>query len=164
MADDEYLFDNRAEQAGDRFDALAAMFDPISTARLDRVGVTAGWRCLDIGAGGGSVTRWLAERVGPSGTVVATDLDVRWIEDHLRAPNIEVRRHDITVDPLEPAAFDLIHERLVLVHLAAAPRRSSTSSSVRFGRAAGWWSRTSTPPTPSERWIRRPTTRRSAPD
>ena len=30
MADDDYLFDNRAEQAGDRFDALAAMFDPIT--------------------------------------------------------------------------------------------------------------------------------------
>ena len=30
MSDDEYLFDNRAEQAGDRFDSLAAMFDPIT--------------------------------------------------------------------------------------------------------------------------------------
>ena len=136
MADDEYLFDNRAEQAGDRFDALAAMFDPISRARLERVGVTSGWRCLDVGAGGGSVSRWLADRVGPTGEVVATDLDVRWIEEHLRGPNIEVRRHDVTVDPLDPAEFDLIHERLVLVHLAT--REAVLDKLIGALRPGGW--------------------------
>ena len=136
MSDDEYLFDNRAEQARDRFDSLAAMFDPISTARLARVGVAAGWRCLDIGAGGGSVARWLADRVGPTGTVVATDLDVRWIEDHLQAPNIEVRRHDVLVDPLEQDAFDLIHERLVLVHLAA--REAVLDKLIGALKPGGW--------------------------
>jgi SAM-dependent methyltransferase len=136
MGDDEYLFDNRAEQAGDRFDALGALFDPVTRARLERVGVTSGWRCLDVGAGGGSVARWLADRVGPTGEVVATDLDVRWIEDHLRGPNIEIRQHDVTADPLEPDGFDLIHERLVLVHLAT--REAVLDKLIGALRPGGW--------------------------
>ena len=38
----------------------------------------AGWRCLDVRAGSGSVATLLAHRVGPSGTVVAADIDLRF--------------------------------------------------------------------------------------
>jgi SAM-dependent methyltransferase len=69
-----------------------------------------------VGAGGGSIARWLSARVGEAGRVVATDLNA----DRMRldgARNVEVRVHDIVRDALEPAAFDLVHARLVLVHL-----------------------------------------------
>ncbi|QLL08980.1 class I SAM-dependent methyltransferase [Mycobacterium vicinigordonae] len=59
---------------------------------------------------------WLSRRVGPGGKVVAVDLDTRFLRD-LSAQNVEVRRADITQDPLEPSAYDLVHARSVLTHL-----------------------------------------------
>jgi ubiquinone/menaquinone biosynthesis C-methylase UbiE len=78
--------------------------------------VAEGWHCLEVGAGGGSIATWLCDRVGAAGHVVATDIDPRFL-DAVGSPNLEVRRHDIASDPLPEAAFDLVHTRLVLVHL-----------------------------------------------
>jgi len=113
----EYLFDNAHTAAGNRMTALEALLDPGTVRRLTtELGVREGWRCMEVGAGCGSVARWLAKRVGPSGHVLATDLDLRWFHSEQLA-NLECRRHDIRTDPLPGAAFDLIHARLVLVHL-----------------------------------------------
>ena len=118
-----YLFDNAAEQeAEQRFGSLAVLYDPHTLRCLERTGVGPGWRCLEVGAGGGSIATWLADQVGSSGHVTATDIDPRFLRalrSHGR-PNVEVLRHDVTVDPLPEAAFDLIHARLVFVHLPAA--------------------------------------------
>ena len=103
----------------ERLGLLGRLMDPMSARRLDRIGVAPGWRCLEVGAGDGSVARWLVDRVGPEGHVVATDLDPRFLDD----PRIEVRAHDILVDPLETAAYDLVHCRAVLMHLSQ-PRRA----------------------------------------
>jgi SAM-dependent methyltransferase len=111
-----YALDNAAWVTRDRFAALAALLDPLTFGRLAALGVGPGWRCLEVGAGGGSVARWLADRVGARGHVLATDLDLRWTDAGERA-NLELRRHDVTVDPLPPAAFDLVFARLVLIHL-----------------------------------------------
>src|SRR5215471_18264489 len=112
----EYLLSNAGSQAPARFSALSAMFDPGTIRHLASRGVTRGWHCLEVGGGGGSVTTWLADRVGPAGRVLVTDIDPRHLEA-LRLPNVEVRRHDVQTDPLPDSAFDLIHLRLVLVHL-----------------------------------------------
>ena len=84
---------------------------------LDAIGVDTGWRCLEVGAGGGSVVRWLSERVGAKGHVVAAEIDPRFLSD-LRQPNVEVRRCDFTRDDVEPASYDLVHSRLLLMHLS----------------------------------------------
>ena len=97
------------------FAALAAIFDSDTRRYLARIGIAGGWSCLEIGAGAGSIALWMAEAVTPDGRVVATDIDVRHLA--VRAPNLEILRHDVAVDPLPPAAFDLIHARLVLMHL-----------------------------------------------
>jgi SAM-dependent methyltransferase len=89
------------------------MFDRATERHLIERGVGAGWHCLEVGAGGGSIAAWLADRVGPAGRVLATDVDPRHLEP-LAAANLEVRRHDVVTDPLPAAAFDLIHTRLVL--------------------------------------------------
>jgi SAM-dependent methyltransferase len=47
---------------------------PLATA-LDRLGLREGWRCVDVGAGGGDVTVALAEVVGRDGRVYAVDSD-----------------------------------------------------------------------------------------
>ena len=49
---------------------------PLATA-LDRLGLREGWRCVDVGAGGGDVTVALAEIVGHDGRVYAVDSDPR---------------------------------------------------------------------------------------
>jgi SAM-dependent methyltransferase len=110
-----YVFTNDGAQVGDRWSALSELFDEATFRHLDRLGVGPGWHCLDVGAGGGRVAQWLADRVVPEGSVTASDIDTRWL-DALDDPRLRVLRHDATRDPL-PAAYDLVHTRLVLVHL-----------------------------------------------
>jgi SAM-dependent methyltransferase len=109
-----YVFDNHSEHAFDQHRFLAAAYDPMTTERLAQTGVGPGWRCLEVGAGGGSVARWLARRVAPTGRVTATDIKPERIP---ATEGLEVLRHDIVRDPLPEGAFDLIHSRLVLLHL-----------------------------------------------
>jgi SAM-dependent methyltransferase len=118
-----------------RLRLLAEFHDPLSEVQLDAIGVGEGWRCLDVGAGGGAVTRMLAARVGGTGSVLAVDLDTSLLEE-LADDRVEVRRHDLRADPLPAGGFDLVHARLLLVHLPsrlAALRR--LADAVRPG---GW--------------------------
>ena len=74
MADEgERYFASEAdvEDEGARLRLIEQASDPTTLAHLDRIGVGAGWRCLEVGAGGGSVAAWLGERVGPTGHVLA---------------------------------------------------------------------------------------------
>lgn len=112
----EYVFDQAWEKERDRLAGLEGWLDPGTIRHLEQIGVAPGWRCLEVGGGGGSITRWLCERVGPAGGVVATDVDTRFL-DALDLANLEIRRHDIVNDTLEEEAFDLAHTRLVLMHL-----------------------------------------------
>lgn len=112
-----YLLDNQQSQAGIRFRALSELFDPVTFRHVDRLGITTGMRCWEVGAGSASVPLGLAERVGPTGAVVATDIDVSWTRDGLTDDVVEVVRHDVAADPPPPGGFDLVHARLVLVHV-----------------------------------------------
>lgn len=114
--DDGYLLDNRQPEAGIRFGALAELFDPVTFRHVDRLGISAGMRCWEVGAGGPSVPLELAERVAPTGTVIATDIDVSWTRDIVGGV-VEVLSHDVAADPPPPGGFDLVHARLVLVHV-----------------------------------------------
>src|ERR1700737_4409193 len=111
-----YVLDNAAREAADRFPALSATFDQGTIRHLQDLGVGPGWDCLEVGGGGGSIAAWLAQRVGPGGHVLVTDIDPRFLES-LHLPNTEISRHNIATDPLAQAAFDLVHARLVLVHV-----------------------------------------------
>ena len=127
-----YLLENRASEAGSRFDALSTLFDPWTFAHLDAVGTGPGWRCWEVGAGGPSVPRWMTERVGRAGRVTATDIDVSWL-DH--DDGYEVLYHDVEHEP-PPDAYDLVHARLVLTHLPGRDRALRTmAASLRPG---GW--------------------------
>jgi len=101
-----------------RLRLLQQRYDELSIRRLRSLGPLAGRFCLEVGAGAGSVAAWLADAVGPAGSVVATDLDPRFLDELAGRPNVEVRRHDILNDQLEEAAFDLVHCRALLCHLA----------------------------------------------
>lgn len=123
-----YVFDQA--HVAEQHRCLAAAYDPVTFARLAQTGVRAGWRCLDVGAGGGSVAHWLA---GREATVLATDVQ----PDHVRpAPRLTVLRHDVVCDPLPDAAFDLVHVRLVLRHL---PERDAVLRKLVAALKPGGW-------------------------
>lgn len=136
MAESPYLLDNRKEEAGDRFTALADLYDPVTIRHFDTLGVGEGWRCLEVGAGGGSVVRHLSERIGPTGRVMATDIEPRFLEPLAELGNVDVARHDVVVDPLPEAEFHLIHARLVLVHIPE--RLVAIRRLVQALRPGGW--------------------------
>ncbi|MEU9086115.1 methyltransferase domain-containing protein [Streptomyces sp. NPDC048357] len=109
-------FDNDAPVATEQLSLLAEILNRETFGILgEEVRVGHGWRCWDVGTGDGSVARWLAARVGTSGHVVASDLKPQHVPDH---PRIEAIRHDLTRDPWPEPKFDLIHARLLLMHLA----------------------------------------------
>ena len=118
-----------------RLRLLEEYHDPLSAGQLDEIGVSEGWRCLDVGAGGGSVTRMLAERVGSTGSVLAVDLDTGLLEA-LASDRVEVRRHDLMSDQLPPDEFDLVHARLLLMFLS--PRLGALDRLIGAARPGGW--------------------------
>ena len=111
-----YILDNAWERAKARLDLLHDVHDPATIARLERLGVGPGWRVFVPGGGGGSIVRWLGRRVGPSGGVLATDIDPRFL-GAVDEPAVEVRLHDIVRDPPPEEHYDLVQVRLLLIHL-----------------------------------------------
>ena len=130
-----YVFDNAADQTRTRFDALETIFDEGTVRHIEARGIDEGWTCLEIGGGAGSIAAWLAQRVGPTGRVLATDIDTRYLERR-GTTNLEVRRHNIAIDPLPVAAFDLVHARLVLMHL---PERTAALERMIAALKPGGW-------------------------
>jgi SAM-dependent methyltransferase len=108
-----------------RMSLLFAYHGALTIEVLGTTGISPGWRCLEVGAGGGDITRWLASRVAPGGSVVAVDLETHWIES-LAGELVEVRRGDFGTLDFGPAGFDLVVAQMLLLHLpdpAAACRR-----------------------------------------
>lgn len=114
---------------------LEEFLDPITRAELAEIGVDDGWRCLDLAAGGGSVTRMLSEAVGADGRVYAIDQDVHMLKP---LPNVEIYTQDM--DKREPlpveGPFQLIHARLLTHHLAN--RREVVHDLAKQLAPGGW--------------------------
>jgi SAM-dependent methyltransferase len=119
-----------------RLAGLEALYDPATCAVLDELGVGTGWRALEAGAGHGSVARWLAERIGPTGEVHAIDVDLRFLDD--LPAHVTVRRADVEHDDLRAggAGFDLVHARMLVANLVdPAAALDRLAMAVRPG---GW--------------------------
>jgi len=130
-----YAFDNARPEAGRGLSSIEVTYDAWTIGQFEAVGVAEGWRCLEVGGGGGSIGRWLAARVGSAGRVTVTDIDPAWITEGADG-NLEVIRHDIAAEPLPQGAYDLVHARLVLIHVPdrdAALRRMAAAL-----RPGGW--------------------------
>jgi ubiquinone/menaquinone biosynthesis C-methylase UbiE len=132
-----YALDNTAIETVHRFNALESCYDTATRNSLARTGLTAGWHCLEIGAGGGSIGLWLSDVAGADGRVTVTDIAPGQLDPALLTrPNVSVLRHDIVDDALPEAEFDLVHARLVLLHLPE--RRQVLRRLVRSLRPGGW--------------------------
>lgn len=130
-----YLFTHEDKKERERLAAIEAGLDPFTIQCLETIGVAEGWRCLEIGAGGGSIAEWLCQSVGASGKVVATDLQTKFLEA-IEADNLYVRQQDITTGPPEVEAFDLVIARKVLEHL---PRPAEALQNMTRAVGRGGW-------------------------
>lgn len=128
-----YLYGDTGESLDPKFDALSSLLDAGTFARAEQLGVADGWRCLEVGGGGGSVANWLADVVAPSGHVTVTDLDVSRLEER---ENVTVLEHDVVSGVLPGNAFDLVHARLVLFYL---PSRETVLRKLRDALRPGGW-------------------------
>ncbi|MEW2581418.1 class I SAM-dependent methyltransferase [Streptomyces syringium] len=104
----------------ERLRSLETIADPGSRRVLAQLGITGGWRCLEVGAGAGSMALWMADQVGEFGRVVATDIDTRHLGPAAEH-GIEIRIHNVLADSMAEWSFDLVHARMVVEHLPDPP-------------------------------------------
>jgi SAM-dependent methyltransferase len=111
---------------------------PLMTA-LDRLGLREGWRCVDVGAGGGDVSVALAEVVGHDGRVYAVDSDPRARDAVAELAAAHSQILAITQageDLLLPEPVDLAFCRFLLMHVLDPARvLGRMGAAVRDG---GW--------------------------
>lgn len=109
-------------EAKQRLSLLARICKPTTLALLERAGIKSGYRCLDVGSGGGEVTLDMARMVGPAGTAVGMDIDavaVQLARDEAKdegVSNVEFRVAGI--ESLSDRDYDLAYARFLLGHLS----------------------------------------------
>jgi SAM-dependent methyltransferase len=113
---------------------------PLATA-LERLGLAPGWRCVDVGAGGGDVSVALARVVGRKGRVYAVDSDPAR-RDQVAMAAAEAGEAQVIAltqageELTLPEPVDLAYCRFVLLHvhdpMAVLVRMS------RATRVGGW--------------------------
>src|SRR4051812_21112372 len=130
-----YALDPAWHAERERLDSLTSLYDPRTLQLCERLGLAAGWQCLDAGAGTGSVAAALSERVGPTGSVTALDSDTRFLAP-LEAERLKVVEADLAGGSLPAGRFDLVHARLVLEHL---PERDRVLAALAAAVRPGGW-------------------------
>ncbi len=101
---------------------LRAWLGPATGIMLDRAQIGPGHRVLDVAAGAGDQTLLVAERVGPAGHVLATDISsniLAFAADHARRAglgNVETRVMDGEALDVEEATFDAVISRVGLIY------------------------------------------------
>lgn len=130
-----YALDSAWYAERERLNSLTRLYDPGSLDLCHRLGVSRGWRCLDVGAGTGSLAQSLAAIVAPTGTVTALDIDTRFLEP-LATEHLQVIRANIATDHVPSGEFDLVHARLLLEHL---PERDAVLHTLVDATSPGGW-------------------------
>lgn len=103
----------------ERLQLQARVWEPDAEAMLDRIGVRAGARCIDLGCGAMGILRPLSRRVGPAGHVVGVDTDpklltaARAFVEAEGLTNVEILQQDAYATGLPADSFDLVHVRFV---------------------------------------------------
>ena len=115
-----YIFDeNQCDRELTRLRRIESALDPQSRKLLAKTGIAAGWACLEIGTGGGSILQWLGERVGRDGRTVGIDKKTTYLKQFTASPYEVVEGDVLELELIGP--FDLIHSRYVLIHNCSAP-------------------------------------------
>ncbi|MGC2401436.1 MAG: class I SAM-dependent methyltransferase [Acidobacteriaceae bacterium] len=112
-----YILGNALTAEYERLDLMSILLDPGTRAVLLRLGVSKGWRCLELGGGNGSVTEWLCEQAGSSGSVTSIDINPKLIR-LVPAQNLTVLEVDVRTSDLPNEPFDLVMCRAMLHQIA----------------------------------------------
>jgi SAM-dependent methyltransferase len=130
-----YPIERRAGEI-ERLLVQAAAVESDAGVMLERIGVAAGWRCVDLGCGPGGITALLSARVGASGRVVGLDADAAFL-DYARqiARDVEFVLGDAFRTGLPRASFDLVHARF-LASTAGRPQ-ALFAEAVALARPGG---------------------------
>ena len=116
--DRSYLLQGGAEEL-ERLRLQARVWEPEAEAMLDRIGVSVGAACLDLGCGGMGILGPLSKRVGDNGRVMGVDADDKQLEaarDYVQENglgNIQIRKLDAYNTGLPGGSFDLVHVRFL---------------------------------------------------
>jgi SAM-dependent methyltransferase len=86
-------------------------YDPKTISIIESLSPAPTWKCLDMGAGMGSMSSWLAERV-TEGSVLAVDTNTRYLTP-LQGGNLTVQQADLLATDYEPGSFDLVLGRAI---------------------------------------------------
>ncbi|MEJ8856817.1 methyltransferase domain-containing protein [Variovorax robiniae] len=138
---DPYLLGYRhAEQQ--RLERQAIELAGESEWLFDQIGVSEGWRVVEVGCGPRGCLDLLSSRVGASGHVTGLELSKEQAETARRfaaghhLSNVEVLAADARATGLATGAFDLATARLVLVNVPEPQR--IVAEMVRFVRPGGF--------------------------
>ena len=74
-----YILDNASTGEYERLDLMSKILDPRTRASLANLDLREGWNCLELGGGNGSMTEWLCQTVGASGSVTSVDINPKLI-------------------------------------------------------------------------------------
>lgn len=118
----------------ERLRLLEEWGDPDTRTVMRTIGLRSTWRCLEIGAGAGSVARWLSGQCA-DGSVVAIDTDTRYCGEPVRN-NLQWRTDDVRSVNLPAGSFDLVHSRLTFCHLPE--REAMVATAARWLAPGGW--------------------------
>jgi len=120
---DQYIM-GRTPEEYERLRLQARVWEDATARLLDRLALSPGARCLDVGCGPGETMRLMAERVGPAGQVIGLDTDGdlgRAAVETLRAAGhhqCAFVEADATADKPAIGTFDLVFGRLILLHVS----------------------------------------------
>ncbi len=111
----EYLFEGQqGDQEFARLQMVEGLFDPLTKRQLERAGLKQGQQCLELGAGAGSIMKWMGGIVGADGTVVGVDKSVNYLTG-FTDPRFQVVEGDFLELEFQQQ-FDIVHCRYVLIH------------------------------------------------
>ena len=119
---DDYVLPT-GEDDESRLDLIHAVYGSVSVKGLEAARIGEASRVADIGCGTGTVSRWIAQRIGPAGRVDAIDIAPEQVDIARSTPaspgTAQIEYH--VASAYEPAlpehAFDIVFARLVLCHL-----------------------------------------------
>lgn len=130
-----YLWQHDLKGEAERLNMMSDLLDPASRFHIEQTGVSSGWKCLEIGAGNGTLSLWLSSKVGPSGLAIATDINSDLMSG-LKARNLEVRKFDVVNEEPSDSPYDLVLIRALLHHLPQ--RREVITKMISWLKPGGW--------------------------
>lgn len=129
-----YVFHHDIPSESGRMDQMADVLDGVSRNHLKRIPIQENWHCLEVGAGNGSLSKWLSPQL-PDGKIHVTDLNPDLIAD-VTGPNLIAHGLNVVEDDLGEEVYDLVFLRAVLHHIPE--REAVLTKLIRALKTGGW--------------------------